>query len=190
MAPKRQIQAIIGNVIGKIRTNITANFPYCRPPFCNAKTVDNNAPSTELVQEHFTREHWSFRVHKMQAFTAAANMRSPIKYGICLRVRIHLGYEPVPFTLAKVQTDDRKKELMNSCHPTDQVMSGKWRLMFHLSAQLRSHFRPRKIYFRNLRAPLETNELHGDFILQNFCAAPKSESNSRELFCVNVAVRL
>jgi hypothetical protein len=176
MAPKRQIQAIIGNAIGKIRTNITANFPYCRPPFCNAKTVDNNAPSTELVQEHFTREHWSFRVHKMQAFTAAANMRSPIKYGICLRVRIHLGYEPVPFTLAKVQTDDRTKALMNSCHPTDQVMSGKGRLMFHLSAQLRSS--------------LEINDLHSDLILRNFCAAPESESKSHELFCVNVAVCL
>ena len=110
MAPKRQIQAIIGNAIGKIRTNITANFPYCRPLFCNAKTVDNNTPSTELMQEHFACEHWSFPVHQMQAFMVTANMHSAVEYEICLRVRIHLGYEPVPFSLAKAQTDDRTED--------------------------------------------------------------------------------
>lgn len=129
-----------------------------------------------MVQEHFACKHWSFSVHKLQAFKAATNMHSPVEYEICLRVRIYLGYEPIPFPLAKVQTDDRTQALVNSCHRTDQVMSGKLRLMLHLSAQL--------------RAPLEINELHGDLILRNFCAAPESVSNSHELFCVDAAVRL
>ena len=60
-----------------------------------------------MVQEHFACEHWSFPVHKMQAFTPATNMRSPVGYEICLRVQIYLGYDPVPFPLAKVQTEDR-----------------------------------------------------------------------------------
>ncbi len=47
---------------------------------------------------------------------------SPVGYEICLRVQIYLGYDPVPFPLAKVQTDDRTQALMNSCHPTDLVM--------------------------------------------------------------------
>ena len=129
-----------------------------------------------MVQGHFACKHWSFPVHKLQAFTPATNMRSHVGYEICLRVQIYLGYDPVPFSLAKVQTEDRTQVLMNSCHPTDLVMSGKWSLMLHLSAQL--------------RAPLKTNELHGDLILRNFCAAPESEFNSHELFCVDAAVRL